>query len=141
MRSIALLAGLLALASSAMAQATASKVGDIGFPSVDSALKALSARDGDGAIVTHADGWTYVNEPLASAQWSFTPIGHYAYPAVVRRTIKHSPDGSVAVETASLCEAPEAECSQLLAEFVAMNERIAQAVRARGRQTPPPPAH
>jgi hypothetical protein len=140
LRSMALLAGLVALASPVMAQGTASKVGDIGFPSVASALKALSARDGDGTIVTHADGWTYVNESLASAQWSFTPSGHYAYPAVVRRTIQHAPDGSVAVETASLCEAPQAECSRLLAEFAAMNERIAQSVKARGRQAVPSPA-
>ena len=140
MRSLALLAGLVALAPSLMAQVTPSQVGDIGFPSVASALEALSARDGNGTIVTHADGWTYVNEPLASAQWSVTPRGHDAYPAVVRRTIKHAPDGSVAVETASLCEAPQEPCDKLLAEFAAMNERITQAVKARGRRPVPPPA-
>ncbi|MFO1337337.1 MAG: hypothetical protein U1F53_03740 [Burkholderiaceae bacterium] len=108
----------------------------IGYASVALALKDLESRDGNGTVVTHADGWTVINEPLASAQWSFTPPGYYAHPAVVRRTIKRSPDGAVSVDTASLCEAPEAECSKLLAEFAAMNERITQAVKARGRPAP-----
>ncbi|MFO1340682.1 MAG: hypothetical protein U1F53_21085 [Burkholderiaceae bacterium] len=113
--------------------------GSIGYASVAAARQALESRGGVDTVVTHADGWTVVNEPMASAQWSFTPSGHAAYPAVVRRTIKRSPGGAVSVETASLCEAPEAECGKLLAEFATMNERIVQAVKARGRtpsQTP-----
>ena len=122
-----------------MAQATPTRVGELGFTSVATALKDLEARDGNGTIVTHADGWTIINEPLASAQWSFTPNGHYAHPAVVRRTVKRGADGSVSVETASLCEAPEAECSKLLAEFATMNDRIIQSIKSRGRQAPPQP--
>ena len=131
----------LALAASAVAEAAAPPAGPIGFASVAAALQALESRDGNGTVVTHADGWTIVNEPLASAQWSFTPSDHHAYPAVVRRTIKRSADGAVSVETDSLCEAAAAECSKLLAEFATMNERITQAVKARGRQAPtqPPP--
>lgn len=110
----------------------------IGHPSVAAALKALEARDGNGTIVTHPDGWTIVNEPLASAQWSFTPAGHPAYPAVVRRVIRRGPGGAVSVETASLCEAGPADCTRLLADFEAMNDRITQAVKSRGRQPPPP---
>ena len=106
----------------------------IEFPSVAAALKALEARDGNGTIVTHADGWTIVNEPRASAQWSFTPADHPAYPAVVRRVIKRAPDGLVSVEIGSRCEAPEAACTQLLAEFAALSDRVTQAVKARGRQ-------
>lgn len=124
------------IAVTAVAETAAPSTGKIGFASVAAALKDLESRDGNGTIVTHADGWTIINEPLASAQWSFTPSGYYAYPAVVRRTIKRSPDGTVSVETASICEAAEAECSKLLAEFAAMNERIIQAAKARGRQAP-----
>jgi hypothetical protein len=138
MRSTVCLAAC-AIALSVMAQAQPTKVGELGFTSVATALKDLEARDGNGTIVTHADGWTVINEPLASAQWSFTPTGHYAYPAVVRRTVKRGADGSVSVETASLCEAPEAECSKLLAEFATMNDRIIQSVKSRGRQPPPQP--
>jgi hypothetical protein len=123
-----------------LAQPVSPPAAKIGFTSVAAALKDLEARDGNGTIVTHADGWTVINEPLASAQWSFTPSGYYAYPAVVRRIIKRAPDGTVAVETASLCEAPEAECGKLLAEFATMNERITQAVKSRGRQAPSQPS-
>lgn len=122
-----------------MAQAPSTKVGELGFASVAAALKDLEARDGNGTIVTHADGWTVINEPQVSAQWSFTPSGHYAHPAVVRRTIKRTPNGAASVETASLCEAPEAACTRLLAEFAAMNDRITQSLKARGRQAPAQP--
>lgn len=105
----------------------------IAYPSVAAALKALQARDGDGTVVVHTEGWVIVNEPRASAQWSFTPKGHAAYPAVVRRVIEHGPGGAVAVDVASLCEAPKAECDKLVEEFNGMNERIVQALKARGR--------
>ena len=117
------------------AQAASAPVApSIGFETVAKALAALEARDGNGTIVTHADGWVIVAEPPANAQWSFTPPGHAAYPAVVRRVIRRGAEGSTSVETSSLCEAPEAACTQLLAEFQAMNGRITQAVKARGRQ-------
>ncbi len=124
----------------ALAQTAAPDPARLDFPSVAAALKALEARDGNGTVVTHSDGWIVVNEPLASAQWSFPPAEHAAYPSVVRRIIKRTPDGKVSVETASLCEAPAPACTALLAEFAALNERITQAARARGRQasTPPP---
>lgn len=104
------------------------------YPSVASALAALSARDGAGTIVTHSDDWILVNEPAAAAQWSFTPTGHPAHPAVVRRVVKRGAGGDVSVETASLCEASAQACAKLLADFEAMNPRITQAIRARGRQ-------
>ena len=112
----------------------------IDHPSVAAALKELEAKDGNGSVVVHSEGWTIITEPLASAQWSFTPAGHHAHPSVVRRIIRRGPDGAVAVDTASLCEAPEPECTRLLAEFNAMNDRITQSVKARNRQgsTPPP---
>lgn len=134
---LALSAAILTLP--AHAESPAPEPARIEYPSVAAALEALQARDGDGTIVTHSDGWTVVNEPLASAQWSFTPAGYYAYPAVVRRIIRRAPGGAVSVETTSLCEAPAPECARLLGEFAAMNERITQAVKARGRQTAAPP--
>jgi hypothetical protein len=129
---LALLVSLPIGLASAQDAAPASQA--IEFSSVAAALTALEARDGNGTIVTHADGWTIVNEPLASAQWSFTPADHPAYPAVVRRVIKRAPDGVVGVEISSRCEAPQAACTQLLADFAALNDRVTQAIKARGRQ-------
>jgi hypothetical protein len=119
--------------------AAAQPASPLGFSSVAEALKALEARDGNGTIVTHADGWTTINEPAAAAQWSFVPASHAAYPAVVRRIIRRGPNGAVSVETGSLCEAAADKCSGLLAEFETMNVRITQAVKARGRQPTSPP--
>lgn len=130
-----LLHAFLAAALPALAQPAPA----IGYTRVADALKALEARDGDGTVVTHSEGWVVVNEPLASAQWSFTPAGHYAHPAVVKRTIVRGAGGAVSVDVQALCEAPAEACGRLKAEFEAMNDRITQAVRARGRQPQLPP--
>ncbi len=69
---------------------------DVRMPRMDGTalLAALKARDGDGTIVTQSDGWTIINEPLASAQWSFVPSGHEAHPAVVRRILRRAAGGA-----------------------------------------------
>ncbi len=127
-------AGGFALAAAVHAQPAAAQPPAIGYPTVAAALKALEAQDGNGTVVTHADGWTIVNEPLARAQWSFVPKDHAAFPAVVRRVIERDAKGEVSVQTASLCEAKAPACEAMLAEFAALNERVTQAVKARGRQ-------
>lgn len=104
------------------------------YTQVAQALAALRAADGQGTIVTESEGWVTVNQPLASAQWSFVPSEHAAYPAVIRRIIRRGPGGAVNVETDSLCEGPRPACEQLLVEFAALNSRITQAVKAQGRQ-------
>jgi len=122
----------LAVAQSEASPSAAAR--PIEFATVAEARAALEARDGNGTIVTHPEGWVVVNEPMASAQWTFTLPGHAAHPAVLKRVIRRSADGAVSVETMPLCEAPKLACEQLVAEFAAMNDRITQAVRARGRQ-------
>lgn len=112
----------------------------IPYPDAATALAALQARDGDGVIVTHPEGWIVASEPLASAQWSFTTPGHEAHPAAVRRVIRRERGGAVAVQVDSLCSAGAEPCARLVAQFEAMNERITQAVKARGRQGSTPPA-
>ncbi len=139
MRSLLVIA-MLAATPAAFAQTAApaapaaAAVAPIADRSVAAAQARLEALDGNGAIVTHADGWTTVNEPAASAQWSFTPAGHYAHPAVVRRVIVRRAGGAISVDTQTLCEAKAEACGKLVAEFESMNDRIVQAVRARGRQ-------
>lgn len=124
----------------ANASATASNASAaIPFATVADALAALKARDGDSVTVMTADGWVTVDEPSAAARWSFTPSGYYAYPAVVKRVIKRSAGGAAEVETTSLCESDKASCGKLLAEFHELDERIRQAIQARGRRTPTPP--
>ena len=127
------LPGLLVALATGLAQAQPAAAAPIAFTSVAEALAALTARDGNGTIVVDTDGWTIVNEPMLSTQWSFTPAGHAAHPAVVRRVIRRDA-AAASVDTQALCEAPKDACANLQAEFEAMNGRITQAIRARGRQ-------
>lgn len=131
---VACLSGLT-WATAALAQQPAAA--GIAYPSVAAALADLRQRDGQDTVVTMGDGWTTVNEPLASAQWSFPPATHPAYPAVIRRAMQRSADGQVQVRTDHLCESPAAACQALLAEFAQLNERIEQAKRGRGRPAMP----
>ncbi|MEO7336734.1 MAG: hypothetical protein ABIV63_09140 [Caldimonas sp.] len=121
-------------APAASAAAAPPKPKPIEFRSVAQARSALEAEDGKTTIVTHPDEWVVVTEPAAAAQWSFTPPGYYAYPAVVRRIILRGPNRAVSVDTSSLCEAPAEACERLLKEFESMNERIVQSTKARGGQ-------
>lgn len=129
---------LVVITASSLAQQTATP--GIGYPSVAAALKDLESRDGRDTVVTHGDGWTTINEPATAAQWSFAPVGHAAYPAVLKRTMVRGSDGQMHVHTEQLCEAPAAACQALLAEFAQLNERIEQAKRGRGRPAVPPGA-
>lgn len=72
-------------------------------------------------------GWIIVNEPR-SIMWSFTPVGHYAHPAVVRREVVER-DGGVALEMRALCQADKASCDKLIREFQELNERMRQSMR------------
>jgi hypothetical protein len=133
-------AGLIAAnaQTAAAPPAAAAEQTGIEFRSVAEALKSLEARDGVDTVATHAEGWVTINEPAAAAQWTFTPPGHDAYPAVVRRIIRRGSNGKYIVETTSLCEAAQDKCSQLLADFETMNGRISEAIGARSRKSGTP---
>lgn len=94
----------------------------IGYPSVEEALQALRAKPGV-TIVTRPDGWIIATEPKVYAQWSFTPEGHYAHPAVMRRLVQQRPGDEVYVETSALCESSKVSCDRLMAEFRALDGR------------------
>jgi hypothetical protein len=132
--------GALAQTAAQTAAPAAPAIPPIPYPDAATALAALQARDGDGVIVTHPEGWVVASEPLASAQWSFTTPGHEAHPAAVRRVIRRERGGGVTVQVDSLCTAGTEPCARLVAQFEAMNERITQSVKARGRQGSTPPA-
>jgi hypothetical protein len=55
--------------------------------------------------------------------WSFTPSGHPAHPAAVRRTVIRQGD-DIGVKMAVHCEATKAACDRLVADFKALNERM-----------------
>jgi hypothetical protein len=97
----------------------------IDFPSVAAALDALRADS--AAQFESQGGWVVVatSEQGNPVLWSFTPEGHPAHPAVVKRTALEK-KGTGFVELATLCQGPEAECFALLDNFRQINQQIAQ---------------
>ncbi|WP_426196788.1 DUF4019 domain-containing protein [Massilia sp. DWR3-1-1] len=115
---------LLTLAATAFAQPTSG----VGYPNVAAALAALQAKP--GVSLSRQGGWMIVDDKPANAIWSFTPPGHPAHPAVVKRTIV-SKDGMVGIEMTALCQAAKGPCDALMEEFKGLNEQMRQAMRGK----------
>jgi hypothetical protein len=97
----------------------------IGYPSIEAAITALRADP--TAQFDVQQGWTVVasREGDNPVQWFFTPAGHPAHPAVVKRTaIEAKRTGFI--DLAALCYGPESECYRLLDDF---RQRSEQAIR------------
>jgi hypothetical protein len=103
----------------------------VGHKSVGEALASLRGTPGIEMSTTTPDGWTIANDAKEYSQWSFTPVGHYAYPAVVKRVIKRNSSGGLYIEIAALCEAEKVNCDKLIQEFVALNDRIRDNIQQR----------
>jgi hypothetical protein len=110
---------------------SAPKPSAVGFKTVSDALESLKSTPGVDITTTKPDGWTIANDSRNYAQWSFTPPGHYAYPAVVKRIIKQSADGNVFIQMTALCQAEKSPCDRLIEEFEQLNERIRQSTQRR----------
>lgn len=59
--------------------------------------------------------------------WSFTPEGHAAHPAAVKRTVLEK-DGAVFIDMKVLCFGTQAACDKLVEEFKQLNERIKESM-------------
>lgn len=134
-RYLCLLAAALALAKPCWAQTDAplkespGAFAKSGYRTVAEALAGLKARPGAIVQVTQPDGWTVITLPEPEYElWSFTPPGHYAYPAAVRRAIKQA-DGRVYVEMSALCEADKAPCDRLVREFQQLNQKMREDIQ------------
>jgi len=106
----------------------------VGFGTVSEALESLKSTPGVDITTSKPDSWTIANDPRNHTQWSFTPPGHYAYPAVVKRIIKQSADGNIFIEMTALCQAEKAPCDRLIEEFKQLNDRIRENVQRRLRR-------
>ena len=121
----------LAAAAGAGAGADAPPVAssDIGYKTVAEALAAVTKRP--GAEVAQPEGWTIVTLRAPDYEiWSFTPPGHYAYPAAVRRTVIEK-DGGLYMNMAALCQAAKGPCDRLMAEFKQLNEKAQEEIQRR----------
>ena len=124
-------AAVLALA---FAGASYAQVTGVGFSTVAEAMDSVRSMPGVEITTTKPDGWTIVNDRSNSTQWSFTPPGHYAHPAVVKRIIKQSADGNLYIAMTALCEAEKASCDKLVGEFEQLNDGIRRTVQRQLQQ-------
>ena len=99
----------------------------IGYPSVKVALQELQSKP--GVVVSDRDGWTIIDDSTESDRslWSFTPMGHPAHPAAVKRTI-YDENGSVWIGMRALCEAEKGPCDSLIEEFKALNDKMRESL-------------
>ena len=118
---------LLALVSTlASAPAVnAEETSAIGYNSVSEALSSLRARP-DVTIQVKA-GWTIVDDRAHGILWSFTPPGHPAYPAAVKRILAKR-DGAWYVDTRMLCEAEKPACDKLADDFYELNDNMRRSI-------------
>ena len=126
--------GALAQSLPPPSEAASNSQQSLGYKSVAEALEAVKAKPSVNVNITKPDSWVIATEAEPFVQWSFAPSGHYAYPAVVRRTLKQSANGDLSLEMTALCQAEKEPCDRLMAEFEQLNERMRQAVRARLQQ-------
>jgi hypothetical protein len=100
----------------------------IGYSSVAATLAALRAEQ--SAQFREQRGWTVVasRERDAAVEWFFTPEGHPAHPAVVKRTaVEH--DGVGMIDLAALCHVEQDACDRLLDDFRQQHELEQAAAR------------
>jgi len=100
------------------------------IPQANVAAVLESLRTDSSAQFREQRGWTVVasSEGGLPVQWFFTPEGHPAHPAVVKRTALER-DGVGRIELAALCQAEQAVCAQLLDDFRQQHDREQAAAR------------
>lgn len=100
----------------------------IGQSTVAGVLESLRADP--SAQFREQRGWTIVasRERGAPVEWFFTPEGHAAHPAVVKRTAVER-GGVGMIDLAALCHAEQAACDRLLDDFRQQHELEQAAAR------------
>lgn len=124
---IPFLAAALVVSGAAHAQ-TRLEPRPLGYKKVADALAALQKNP--DAKVSHPSGWTvFAIQKPEVAVWSFVPQGHEAYPAVVRRLVRKTDEGTF-VEMKVLCEAKQDACRRLALHFQQLTEQMQRQLQA-----------
>ena len=82
---------------------------DIPYNSLEEATAALRAKK--GVTFKSQSGWTVAEDLDVSTSWLLTPVGHPAYPSIVRRTLVNGPDGAY-MDTNIRCFASKETCDK-----------------------------
>jgi hypothetical protein len=111
-----------------LAFAAGDQPAEIGYASVAATLEALRAEP--SAEFRDQRGWTVVasRERAQAVEWFFTPEGHDAHPAVVKRTAIER-DGVGMIDLAALCHVEQVFCDRLLDDFRQQHELDQAAAR------------
>ena len=119
---------VLAAALASDAVAAQEESAPIGQSTVAGVLESLRADA--SAQFREQRGWTVVasRERGEPVEWFFTPDGHPAHPAVVKRTAVER-DGVGMIDLAALCQADQAVCDRLLDDFRQQQELAQAAAR------------
>jgi hypothetical protein len=109
----------------ALAAQQATEPSPIGYATIEEAFETLKADPGAG--MKEHEGWTMFNQKADGKYilWSFTPVGHPAYPAVIRREVVRKGD-EVFINMDALCHSNQLDCDLLIEQFKKINERIKQ---------------
>jgi len=98
---------------------------------VGEARRALLAKPGVQA--REQQGWLIVDDRAEQTVWSFTPAGHQAYPAAVKRVIVQRESG-IYLDMRVLCQAEKAPCDRLVEEFKQLNDELGRDMRRKATQ-------
>lgn len=120
------------------AATAAADEGDIGYPSVDAARKALTARD--DVRFSSAEGWLTVEDAQAMTIWNFAPESDPAHPAVVKRSVVEE-DGRIVLRMDIRCEGNAEACDALEAHFLSLNQAAVEEMRGGSQDQADPDAH
>jgi hypothetical protein len=103
--------------------ATLAVADDVGYKTVAEARAAVKQMK--DVSFSEVRGWTIVTDEAHLTVWSFAPRTDPSYPAVVKRMVTSTGNGSK-VTMGVLCEANKAACANLVREFNSTNSRGAQ---------------
>jgi hypothetical protein len=109
--------------------ARAEDVAPIGYASV-AAVRAALQSDAT-ATFSEQRGWTVAasREHGQAVEWFFTPEGHPAHPAVIKRTVVER-EGVGTIDMTALCQTPQEACDRLLEDFKQTHKPELKTVRA-----------
>ncbi len=100
-----------------------------GYKSPEEALRAL--RNQPGVVIsTRPDGWTVADDRPGFTVWSFSPSGHPAHPAGIKRVLVQDQVGNVSVMMTAKCGGPRTACDKLVAEFQRTNDEMRERVQS-----------
>jgi hypothetical protein len=115
-------------AGAAALAARADEPAPIGYATVAAVREAL--RGDPTATFSEQQGWTVVasREHGRAVEWFFTPEGHPAHPAVIKRTVVEQ-DGVGLIDMAALCQTTQEACDLLLEDFKQTHKPTIHAVQ------------